>query len=157
MEADHRTRLQAANLHQVAQLVRQPQAPRSGGIRSWSLAPNQGYVDLTLVADLANQRARVAPNPERASTPSMTHAVDGDLVHGLDEIPGVRGVEAGAARGGGNELPDDRQIARPKGKLVAARWRLRKRSIEWCRRSADPSEIAALSLLGAFRDERVAA
>jgi hypothetical protein len=83
VEADHRARLQASDLHQVAHLVREPKAPRAYSRSARSLSPDQRLVDSTLIADLADERARVAPNPQRAPAPTMLHAVGGYLVRCL--------------------------------------------------------------------------
>src|SRR2546430_6172862 len=80
VEPDGAPGLEAADLHQVAELVHEPEAAAAGLTGERSLAPGERLVETAGVRDLADQRVRLAPEPKLAAAAAVPHRVRRQLV-----------------------------------------------------------------------------
>ena len=112
MQADRGATRKGAKLHQVAQLVGQPQAapPLLAGRRSTPVG--ERIVEVAAVANLTDQDPAIAPDPKRARAAAVLHAIGCDLVDRKHQVRDRSRRETGA---GG--LPRDQA---PKGRHVVA-------------------------------------
>src|ERR1700687_5571441 len=114
-----------AKLHQVAQLVGQPQtAPTVLGWRR-STPVSEWIIEVSAVAQLANENAAVAPDAKRARATAVLNAVGSHLVGGKHQVRDRSCGEPGARRFSRHQAPDGWQPDRIERKRRTERARLR--------------------------------
>ncbi len=87
-----------AHLHEVAQLVDQPQAAPADLAEARGDPPDQRIADPAAVVDLAPHRVAVEPHQDAGASLAVADAVRDDLVDGVDEILDAFGVRARLSR-----------------------------------------------------------
>src|ERR1700730_9107852 len=98
-------------------MVGEPQATGRRGVLGGALAIDQGTVELSVVADLADECVRLSPQPQHASAAAVPHAVGGYLACGQHQVADAIRAEPGLARMSGDELTQTHQAPGPKRQL----------------------------------------
>ena len=120
-----------ADLHEVAELVRQPQPVSTELARHRAFAAGERHVEGAAVAHLADQRS--AGSSHTRSTPppcGVAQAVRRDLVHRQQEVFRARDVEPRVRGAQGHVLAQRRQAGSLEVELLGPRRRLRQRLAE---------------------------
>src|SRR5215203_3739933 len=106
VDADNVPILERPHLHEVAQLVREPE-PSPARFLENRLAPaGERRIESARVLDLEKEGATVVPGANDSEASAVADAVRRDLVHGEDERVRRLAVESGGLGSFGDELPD---------------------------------------------------
>src|SRR5439155_26090234 len=109
MDANHASLRRGADLHEVAEMIREPQAASARLIGCGMYAPDQRLLDAPGVADLTHQRAGLAPDPQPAFAPAMGDAVARELVDRQLQVLAAPAAKAHSATQAGHELAQHAQ------------------------------------------------
>src|ERR687885_1887190 len=145
MEPDGAPRLEAADLHQVAELVHEPEAAAAGLSGQRPLAAGERLVEPARVRDLADQRVRLAPDAQLSSSAAVAHRVRRQLVDGEDEVGRSRRAEARLVRRPTDQPAERLERAVAEVELERRLRRLGQRFREWGAASAEAVAVGDLA------------
>ena len=111
-------------------MVGKPEATGRGDVLGRPLAIDQGTVELSVVADLTDERVRLSPQPKDASASAVQHAVGGNLAGGQHQIAYAIRAEPRLAGVSGDELAQTGQASGSKRQLMMLRRRSRQRRVK---------------------------
>src|ERR1700730_2402361 len=138
-------------------MVGKPQAAGRGDVLRRALAIDQGTVELSVVADLADECVRLLPQTFYAPAPAVPHAVGGHLAGGQHQIAYAIRAKPGLAGVSGDELTQTGQPSGTKRQLLVLRRRSRQRRIKHRCGRAVAAIVLTLTVGRALPDERGAA
>ena len=143
VDADDVPVLERPHLHEVAELVREPEPPPARLVEHRLAPAGERRVDSAPVLDLEEEEAAVVPGANDSEASAVADAVRRDLVHGEDERVRRLAVEPGFLGSVGDEVPHLAERVGVEGEPSGRRRRVVERVREGRRDRFEPAVAAA--------------
>src|SRR5207248_1743623 len=157
VEADRVPFREQPDLHEVAELVRDPETAASQLVDRRRLTAGEWIDEAPAVADLADDAPVLAPDPQETFAAAVAEAVARDLVQRHRKLAGPLAGEPRVVGGDGEESPDAFEVAGLKVQLGRVRRRWVERLLERRGEHVGPEVVGARTPVTALGDERMPA
>ncbi|GDY29670.1 hypothetical protein GTS_13030 [Gandjariella thermophila] len=154
---NHRAGLRRPQLHEVTQLVHQPQSPAVRLVPQRAPPADQRVGDMATVAHLADQGATLAPQQQHAPAAAVPDTVRGQLVHREYQLGRPVAGQPGPLRHPGHGPAHRAEVRAGEGQFLAGRRRLRQRLFQSGQRGRGTGVAVARSVVAVAAHQRVVA